>query len=218
MPLQLIRLLKPLSYYHDKYGDVMYGLKRMNILMEKQKNRGQDGAGIATIKLDHPPGKPYIDRKRSLNKDAITYIFKNISEQFNGLDKRELEKMRDPVYTKDKYRYTGELILGHLRYATHGENDFSNLHPRIRANNWITRNLVVAGNYNLTNVEELFNLLIELGQVPREKSDTMTVVEKIGHFLDDEVQRLFNWHKPDGYTNQEINNLIFDNLSIKFKA
>ncbi len=213
--IAFIRLLKPLSYYHDKYGDVLYGLRKMNILMEKQKNRGQDGAGIATIKLDHPPGKAYIDRKRSLHSDAITYIFKNISQQFSELDRKEFVRMRDPKYAKENYRFLGELILGHLRYATHGDNDFSNLHPRIRANNWITRSLVVAGNYNLTNVNELFDLLIELGQVPREMSDTMTVVEKIGHFLDVENQRIFKKYKERGFSNKDITQEIINNIDLE---
>lgn len=206
--IAFIRLLKPLEYYLEKYGDILYGLKRMNILMEKQKNRGQDGAGLATIKLDLPPGKQYVDRRRTLNADAITHIFNHIGEQFSKVSKEEKEKFAIPGYAKEKYRFMGELILGHLRYATHGDNDASNLHPRIRHNNWITRSLVVAGNFNLTNVNDLFKKLIELGQIPREVSDTMTVLEKIGHFLDTENQRLFEQYKRKKFSRQEITPLI----------
>lgn len=207
-----IRLLKPLEYYHDKYGDILYGLKRMNILMEKQKNRGQDGAGVATIKLDVAPGKQYIDRRRTMNSDAITHIFNHIGEPFAKISKEEREKFSIPGYAKEKYRFLGELILGHLRYATHGDNEASNLHPRIRHNNWITRSLVVAGNFNLTNVNDLFQKLVDLGQIPREMSDTMTVLEKIGHFLDVENQRLFDSFKRKKFTRQEITPLIQTSL------
>lgn len=210
--IAFIRLLKPLQYYSDKYGDKFYGLRKMYILMEKQKNRGQDGAGLATLKINVPQGQPYIDRVRKKSKDAIQELFTEVYAQFQHLRKKDRRKLDDMAFLYDNYSYMGDLYLGHLRYATHGDNEFSNLHPRIRANNWKTRNLVVAGNFNLTNVNELFDTLVNLGQYPREKSDTMTVVEKIGHFLDVENQRLFQKFKNQGIENREITPLIAENL------
>lgn len=209
--LAVVRLLKPLEYYHKKYGTALYGLNKMQLLLQKQRNRGQDGAGIATIKLDMPPGSRYISRKRSNNPQYIKHLFEGVFEHFNDLTE---EQRNDPAWLKINKPYTGELLLGHLRYGTHGANTIETVHPFLRQNNYISRNLVLAGNFNLTNVDELFEELVEFGQYPKEKSDTVTVLEKIGHFLDDEVQRLFNWFKPDGYTNQEINALIAENLDL----
>jgi amidophosphoribosyltransferase len=180
--IALIRLLKPLSYYKEKYGDIHYGLNKMYLLMEKQHNRGQDGAGLATIKLDTAPGSPYFDRERSVDKQAIKAIFDKVFRPFANLSDKEKEQLQDMDYVKNHYPFMGELLLGHLRYGTHGGNDMSNCHPRIRANNWKTRTLIVAGNFNMTNVDELFDKLVDLGQFPSEMSDTMTVLEKIGHF------------------------------------
>ncbi len=210
--LALIRLLKPLEYYHKKYGTALYGLNKMQLLLQKQRNRGQDGAGLATIKLDMPPGNRYISRKRSNNPQYIKHLFEGVFSHFNNLTESQLN---DPKWLKENKPYTGELLLGHLRYGTHGANTIETVHPFLRQSNYISRNLVVAGNFNLTNVEELFQELVGFGQYPKEKSDTVTVMEKIGHFLDDEVQRLFNWFKPDGYSNQEINQLIAENLDIQ---
>ncbi len=210
--IALIRLLKPLDYYHKKYGTALYGLNKLQLLMQKQRNRGQDGAGLATIKLNPQPGEKYISRRRSNASNYLDDLFKHVFSRFDKLPK---EQLNDPAWLKDNLPYTGELLLGHLRYGTHGENVIETCHPFLRQNNWITRNLILAGNFNLTNVDELFEELLALGQYPKEKSDTVTVLEKIGHFLDDEVQRLHTWYKPDGYSNAEINDFIFENLDIQ---
>lgn len=210
--IALVRLLKPLEYYRKKYGTALYGVNKLHLLMQKQRNRGQDGAGIATIKLNAKPGMRYISRKRSNARNPLRDIFAGVYDYFNDL---KPEQMADPVWLKENLPYTGELLLGHLRYGTHGSNSIEVVHPLLRQNNWISRNLVLAGNFNLTNVDELFHELVELGQYPKEKSDTITMLEKIGHFLDDEVQRLFTWYKPEGYSNVEINDLIFKNLDVQ---
>ncbi len=211
----LIRLLKPLSYYKEKYGDIHYGLTKMYLLMEKQHNRGQDGAGLATVKLDSKPGYRYYDRIRSVENRAIKDIFESVFSQFSALSEEEIEALNDMDYVKEQYQFMGELLLGHLRYGTHGGNSMHNCHPRIRSNNWMTRTLFVAGNFNMTNVSDLFDHLVNLGQFPREMSDTMTVLEKIGHFLDTENQRLFKKYKSDGLDNIQITNLIADNLNLE---
>jgi amidophosphoribosyltransferase len=210
--LGFIRLLKPLDHYVEKYGTSLYGLYKLQLLMQKMRNRGQDGAGIATIKLDVQPGHRYISRKRSNSSQYLKDLFDDINGYFNDLTE---EQKNDPQWMKDNLPYTGELLMGHLRYGTHGSNSIESVHPFLRLNNWKNRNIAVAGNFNLTNVDELFNELVELGQYPKEKSDTVTVMEKIGHFLDEEVQRLFSWFKPEGYSNQELNDLICDNMDIQ---
>jgi amidophosphoribosyltransferase len=211
--IALIRLLKPLEHYQQQYGSALYGLNKLYLLMEKQRNRGQDGAGLATIKLDMPPGKRYISRHRSNKREAIRKIFDHIyNDYFNNLPS---DKLADAAWLKANRPYLGELLLGHLRYGTHGANTVESCHPFLRQNNWISRNLVLAGNFNLTNVDELIEELVELGQYPKEKTDTVTVLEKIGHFLDDEVQRLFDWHKRDGLSNIEINQHIFEALDVR---
>ena len=209
----LIRLLRPISYYNDKYGTPFYGLNKLRLMMQKQRNRGQDGAGIAVIKLDPKRGKKYISRKRNTTpKNYLDELFKDVYKKFNKLSKK---KLSDPDYLKANLPYMGELLMGHLRYGTHGDNSVETCHPFLRQNNWISRNLVLAGNFNLTNVDELFGELIELGQYPKEKSDTVTVLEKIGHFLDDEVSRLHTWYKPDGLSANELNELIFEHLDVQ---
>lgn len=213
--IALIRLLKPFDYYKQKYGDIHYGLTKMYLLMEKQHNRGQDGAGLATIKFDMEPGQKYIDRSRDTKAQAIKNIFDPIFEQFIGIGERESSILQNEKIAKEKFDFLGEVLLGHLRYATHGSDKEGLAHPRIRANNWMTRTLLVAGNFNLTNVDELFQTLIELGQIPREVSDTMTVLEKIGHFLDAENQRLFKHYKTQGHDNKTITHLIAENLDYK---
>lgn len=210
--LAMVRLRKPLSYYQEKYGTPLHGLKCLQLLMRKMRNRGQDGAGIATIKLDHPPGKKFISRKRSNAKDYLDHVWKGVYRRFDELTP---EQLADGEYLKENLPYTGELLMGHLRYGTHGSNDIETCHPFLRQSNWKTRCLIVAGNFNLTNVGELFQELVQLGQYPKEKSDTVTVLEKIGHFLDDEVQRIHDWHKPDGHTNIEINDIIADELDVQ---
>lgn len=211
----VLRLLKPLDYYIEKYGSAFYGLNKMYLLMQKQHNRGQDGAGIANIKLDVKPGQRYISRKRSVEPNAIQLIFEDIFSKFKLSGEKNPEKLRNSEYLKENFGFTGELFLGHLRYGTYGKNSIESCHPFLRQNNWMTRNLVVAGNFNLTNVDELFNHLVELGQHPKEVSDTVTVMEKIGHFLDIENERLFKIYKSLGYSNKQISSLIAANLDIQ---
>jgi len=210
--IAMIRLRKPLSFYQDKYGTALYGLNKLKLLMQKMRNRGQDGAGLATLKLDIEPGNKYISRKRSNASNYLDDLFEKVFQRFTKLSP---EQLADAEWLKANLPYTGELLMGHLRYGTHGDNSIETCHPFLRQNNWIPRNLILAGNFNLTNVDELFQELVELGQYPKEISDTVTVLEKIGHFLDDEVQRLFNWFKSDGYTNREINDLIFEKLDLQ---
>ena len=210
--IAMIRLLKPLDYYQKKYGTSLYGMQKLQLLMQKMRNRGQDGAGVATIKLDPKPGQRYISRKRNNSSQNLKEIFTDIYKRFKKLPP---EKLNNPQWLKDNLPYTGELLMGHLRYGTHGVNTIETCHPFLRQNNWISRNLVVAGNFNLTNVDELFDELVTLGQYPKEKSDTVTVLEKIGHFLDDEVQRLHDWYKPDNFSTEKLNNLIVENLDVQ---
>lgn len=210
--LAFIRLLKPLAYYQEKYGTSLYGLNKLQLLLQKQRNRGQDGAGVATIKLDMQPGQRYISRKRSIDSQYIKKVFDDIMLHFKNLTP---EQLADPAWLKENKPYMGELLLGHLRYGTHGVNTIETCHPFLRSNNWISRNLILAGNFNMTNIHELFDELISFGQYPKEKSDTVTVLEKIGHFLDDEVQRIFSWFKPEGFSNIVINDLIAENLDIQ---
>lgn len=179
--------------------------------MRKMRNRGQDGAGVATIKLDVQPGEKFISRRRSSAPNYLDDVWEAVYRRF---DKLTPEQTKNGAWLKANLPYTGELMMGHLRYGTHGSNDIETCHPFLRQSNWMTRCLIVAGNFNLTNVAELFQELVELGQYPKEKSDTVTVLEKIGHFLDDEVNRLHTWYKPEGHTNMEINNLIADNLDV----
>lgn len=213
--IALIRLLKPYQYYIDKYGTPMYGLNKLYLLMEKQHNRGQDGAGVATIKFDVPPGTRYISRYRSTAPTAIKDIFGKINDKFVEANNKYPDKISDAKWVKKHVAFSGELLLGHLRYGTYGANSVENCHPFLRQNNWITRNLVVAGNFNLTNVDELFDQLVELGQHPKEKADTITVMEKIGHFLDREVDHLFGNYKSKGHSNKQITDLIASNLNIQ---
>ena len=210
-----IRLLKPLSFYQQKYGTALYGLNKLYLLMEKQHNRGQDGAGVATIKLDIEPGKRYISRHRSMASNAVADIFEYIQKKFEDIQKHTPEKMADAQWLKDNVSFAGEVLLGHLRYGTHGKNSIENCHPFLRQNNWMTRNLVIAGNFNMTNVDELLQQLYELGQHPKEKADTVTVLEKIGHFLDTENQGLFDQYKREGLDdNIEISKLIANDMDV----
>ena len=212
--IALLRLLKPLSYYQKKYGTALYGLNKMYLLMQKQVNRGQDGAGLVNIKLDVKPGLPYISRRRSVDQNSIQDVFLKISENFNRIKKKHPNKFNDPVWLKNNCSFAGELFLGHLRYGTYGGNTITNCHPFLRQNNWKSRNLVLAGNFNMTNVDELLNQLIDLGQHPKEKSDTVTILEKIGHFTDEENTRLYNNYKKQTCTNIEISKLIEENINI----
>jgi amidophosphoribosyltransferase len=211
--IAFIRLLKPLEYYAQKYGSPLYGLTKLYLLMEKQHNRGQDGAGVGAIKLDPDPGEQYIFRQRANGSGAIAEIFEHIREKIRNT--ATSEQMTDAVYLKKNSPFAGEVLLGHLRYGTHGGNSKDLCHPFIRENNWMSRNLMLAGNFNLTNVDELFGILTGLGQHPREKADTVTMLEKIGHFLDEENQRNFTRFKLEGHGNMEITNLIQDNLNVE---
>jgi amidophosphoribosyltransferase len=213
--IALIRLLKPLDYYQEKYGNSLYGLNKLYLLMEKQHNRGQDGAGVATIKLDPLPGFKYINRLRSNSNQSIKDIFQRIYEPIRKVEETEPAKIIDAHWLKSNMEFTGELLLGHLRYGTHGKNTIDACHPFIRDNNWMTRNLVLAGNFNMTNVDVLIQQLIAIGQHPKEQADTVTVLEKIGHFLDVEVQRQFDHFKRKGYDNREISHLIAQNLDMQ---
>lgn len=210
----LIRLLKPLPYYRKKYGSARFGLHKLYLVMEKMINRGQDGAGVATIKLDTAPGTQYIDRLRSIRSRATLDIFTQIHDNFNNARKQSPEEYNEVDWQKKNLPFLGELLMGHLRYGTFGKNNIESCHPFLRQNNWKTRNLVVAGNFNLTNVDELFAHLVELGQHPREKADTVTVMEKIGHFLEVENDKLFRIYKAQGYSNEEISGLIAKNLDV----
>ena len=212
--IALLRLKKPMSFYLDKYGTSLYGLNKMYLLMEKQHNRGQDGAGLANIKFDVSPGTRYISRFRSVKSQPIKNIFQHVNQRFENLYASDPAKLKDVDYLKANEAFTGELYLGHLRYGTFGKNSKENCHPFLRQNNWMTRNLVVAGNFNLTNVDELFDLLVNIGQHPKEVSDTITVIEKIGHFLDQENNRLFKEYNEKGYNNKEISSLIAKNMDI----
>jgi amidophosphoribosyltransferase len=212
--IAFIRLLKPLSFYQEKYGTALYGLNKLYLLMEKQHNRGQDGAGIATIKLDVKPGHRYISRYRSMAQNAVADIFGYVQNKFVTIQEETPELMEDTEWLKANVSFLGEVLLGHLRYGTHGKNSIENCHPFLRQNNWMTRNLVIAGNFNMTNVDELLEQLYELGQHPKEKADTVTVLEKIGHFLDDENQELFDAYKKEGYDNVEITHKISEALNI----
>lgn len=212
--IAFIRLLKPLSYYQQKYGTALYGLNKLYLLMEKQHNRGQDGAGIATIKLDMKPGSRYISRYRSMASNAVADIFEYVQNKFVDIQENTPELMQDTEWLKNNVSFIGEVLLGHLRYGTHGKNSIENCHPFLRQNNWMTRNLVIAGNFNMTNVDELLEQLYELGQHPKEKADTVTVLEKIGHFLDDENQELFDQYKKEGHDNVAITHKISEHLDI----
>lgn len=207
-----IRLKKPLEFYREKYGTSLFGLKRLQLLMAKQLNRGQDGAGIGIIKLDPKYGQRYIARKRSVSKNAVADMFNEIKLKYDTLDP---EKVDDMEWLKDNFAYAGELLIGHLRYGTHGGNSIEHIHPFLRQNNWMSRNLVLAGNYNMTNVDEMFQHLIELGQHPKEKSDNVTMLEKIGHFIDEENEQVFRKYRNLGLTHLEITEKLKEELDIE---
>ncbi len=213
--IALIRLLKPLEYYQLKYGTWQWGLNKLYLLMEKQHNRGQDGAGIASIKLDVPPGYEYLDRMRSINPSAINDLFQNIRGNFDQTGKKSPGLLKDISWAKKNLPFAGEVLLGHLRYGTYGKNKVENAHPVVRQNNWKSRTLVLAGNFNLTNVEEMFNHLVDLGQHPRGQIDTVTMLENVGHFLDTENQVNFNRYKKKGLSNIEISDKIAHSINVK---
>jgi amidophosphoribosyltransferase len=212
--IALIRLRKPFAHYVEKYGTPYYGINKLYTLMEKQVNRGQDGAGIAVIKLDVPQGTRYISRYRSVDQQPVAEIFEKVNKKFRKAIRDNKDKINDAQWLLENVAFTGEVLMGHLRYGTHGNNDIENCHPFLRQNNWRSRSMVVAGNFNMTNVDELFNKLIELGQHPKEKVDTVTVLEKIGHFLDEENQFLFEKHK-DKFSNSQVSTIIENELDLQ---
>ncbi len=212
--IALVRLLKPLEYYKEKYGTAFYGVNKMYLMMEKQHNRGQDGAGFASIKLDVNPGERYISRVRSNAAQPIQDIFAQINERINLEFKNHPEYKDDVAAQKKNIPYIGELFLGHVRYGTFGINSVENVHPFLRQNNWMHRNLIIAGNFNMTNTNELFDNLIKLGMHPKEKADTVTVMERIGHFLDDAVRKLYKKAKAKGMNKQEASPYIAENLNV----
>lgn len=211
--IAMIRLRKPYQYYLDKYGTPAYAANKLYLLMEKQHNRGQDGAGVVNIKIDVNPGVRYISRYRSINQQPISAIFKKINKKYKKIKKAYPDKFTDAKWLKQNAGFTGTVWLGHLRYGTHGINSIESTHPLLRQNNWRSRNLAVAGNFNMTNVDELFDILLNLGQHPKAKADTVTVMEKIGHFLDLENQELFNKYKGH-YSNLEITEIIENELDL----
>ena len=212
--IALLRLKKPLEFYKEKYGSAFYGIQKMYLLMEKQHNRGQDGAGFASIKLDVEPGERYISRVRSNNAQPIQDVFVQINERINEELTLHPEYQENVALQKANIPYIGELFLGHVRYGTFGKNSLESVHPFLRQNNWMHRNLILAGNFNMTNVTELFNSLVELGQHPKEMTDTVTVMEKIGHFLDDEVTDLYQECKNNGLSKREASPVIAEKLDI----
>jgi amidophosphoribosyltransferase len=212
--IALIRLRKPLEYYIEKYGTPLYAVNRLYVLMEKQTNRGQDGAGVANVKIEVPPGSRYISRYRSVENRPVVDIFKKINDKYLEVQKNNPDKMKDAAWLQKNVAFSGEVFLGHLRYGTHGRNEIENCHPMLRQSNWRSRNLVCAGNFNMTNADELFRKLVHLGQHPKDQGDTITVLEKIGHFLDEENQRVFERFKGI-YENPALSDIIEDNMDMQ---
>ena len=212
--IALVRLLKPLEFYKEKYGTAFYGVQKMYLMMEKQHNRGQDGAGFASIKLDMEPGERYISRVRSNHAQPIQDVFAQINERINEEMVSHPEYADNVALQKANIPYIGELFLGHVRYGTFGKNSIESVHPFLRQNNWMHRNLILAGNFNMTNVKELFNSLVELGQHPKEMADTVTVMEKIGHFLDDAVTDLYQECKNEGLNKRQASPVIAERLDV----
>ncbi len=213
--IAMVRLLKPLEFYLAKYGTAFYGLNKLHLLMQKQHNRGQDGAGIASIKFDLDPGTRFINRIRSIDNAPIQDIFNKVIHSVKEIEERHPHRLNDVQWLKQKVDMLGELYLGHLRYGTFGKNNLLNIHPFVRENNWMTKNLVLAGNFNLTNVDELFEKLIDLGQYPVETSDTITILEKMGHFLDEENEVLYQKFKKKGFPKREITTQIAKHLNVQ---
>ena len=212
--IALLQLKKPLSFYKEKYGSALYGVDKMYLLMEKQHNRGQDGAGFASIKYDMKPGQRYISRVRSAEQQPIQDIFNTINSRIQKQIDLDPGLLSNPEKLKQDVPYVGELMLGHVRYGTFGKNNIESVHPFLRQNNWMHRNLIVAGNFNLTNVNELFDNLVDLGQHPKEMADTVTVMEKIGHFLDYAVAKIYKNLKREGYSKAEASPLIAERLKL----
>ena len=213
--IALIHLKKDLAYFKKKYGSSMYAINKMYLMMEKQHNRGQDGAGLGCIKLNVKPGQRYISRVRSNGQQPIQDIFKKINKRVSQAKKDYPDLLDNPDLFKQEVPFAGEILLGHLRYGTFGKNSIESVHPFLRQNNWMHRNLIVAGNFNLTNVNELFDTLVDLGQHPKERADTITVMEKIGHFLDDAVAKIYKTLKKEGYNKVDASPQIAERLNMK---
>ena len=213
--IAMIHLKKDLHYFEEKYGTAMFGVNKMYLMMEKQHNRGQDGAGLACVKLNMKPGQRYIARVRSNSQQPIQDIFKKVNKSVTQASKNHPDLLENVEDFKEEVPFAGELLLGHLRYGTFGKNSIESVHPFLRQNNWMHRNLIVAGNFNLTNVKELFETLVDLGQHPKEKADTITVMEKIGHFLDDAVAKIYKKLKKEGFTKADASPQIAERLSMK---
>lgn len=213
--IAMLRLRKPLEHYREKHGSYFYGINKMYLLMEKQHNRGQDGAGFASIKFDMSPGQRYISRYRSIDAKPIQDIFSHITQRIEGILKEFPNHPDEVKWLKENLPYLGEVYLGHLRYGTFGGNSIENCHPFLRQNNWVSRNLILAGNFNMTNVNDLFGELVDLGQHPKELADTVTILEKIGHFLDEANEKLYRKFRKEGHSKLEISPLIAENLPIK---
>tara|TARA_B100000900_G_scaffold117770_2_gene99247 strand:+ start:2447 stop:4336 length:1890 start_codon:yes stop_codon:yes gene_type:complete len=212
--IALLRLLKPLCYYQEKYGSLFFGIYKMYLMLEKQHNRGQDGAGFASIKFDMSPGDSFISRVRSSENQPIQDVFSKINSSINTVFQELGNTDLTDLEIKQAYPYLGEIMMGHLRYGTFGNNSITSVHPFLRQNNWMHRNLVLAGNFNLTNVNELFDNLVTLGQHPKVKADTVTVMEKIGHFLDAEVTKEYKKLKKKGFSKQEASPMIAENIKV----
>ena len=213
--IALIHLKKDLAYFKEKYGTSMFAINKMYLMMEKQHNRGQDGAGLGCIKLNVKPGQRYISRVRSNGQQPIQDIFKKINKRVSQVKKDYPDLLENPDLFKREVPFAGEILLGHLRYGTFGKNSIESVHPFLRQNNWMHRNLIVAGNFNLTNVNELFDTLVDLGQHPKERADTITVMEKIGHFLDDAVAKIYKTLKKEGYNKVDASPQIAERLNMK---
>lgn len=210
----MIRLLKPLEYYQKKYGSWQYGLNKLYLLMEKQHNRGQEGAGLAVVKLESSPGNEFIFRERATGSSAISEIFSNVYKNYEKVDR---EQLNDPIYASNNLPFAGELFLGHLRYSTTGKDGISYVHPFLRRSNWRSRNLAIAGNFNMTNLDEIFEELVLQGQHPRNYADTFVLLEALGHHLDRSVQYQFDrFGKGRENKGEELNDLIEKNLDIHF--
>ena len=213
--IALVRLKKPLQFYKDKYGSAFYGINKMYLLMEKQHNRGQDGAGFASVKFNVSPGTRYISRVRSNKSQPIQDIFAQINERLNGVLEKNKNKLNDVAWQEENLPYLGNLFLGHVRYGTFGKNSIESVHPFLRQSNWKHQNLIVAGNFNMTNSRQLLEELVELGQHPKEFTDTVTVMEKIGHFLEEEVAKLYNEAKEKGFNKKDASPFIEENLDLQ---
>jgi len=213
--IALVRLKKPLQFYKDKYGSAFYGINKMYLLMEKQHNRGQDGAGFASVKINANPGSRYVSRVRSNKSQPIQDVFAKINDRLNGVLEENPDKKNDVAWQEENMPYIGNLFLGHVRYGTFGKNSIESVHPFLRQSNWRHQNLIVAGNFNMTNSKQLLEELVELGQHPKEFTDTVTVMEKIGHFLEEEVSDLYQQAKLNGFNKRDASPFIEENLDLQ---